>query len=284
MTMLLGTGIGLTTSRRGSSGGPAPTFTPAAMFAAGETGAWYDPSDRSTMFQDTAMTIPVTAHNQPVGVMRDKSGNGIHLIAPNDGARPVYQETGNRQRLAFFDEEKMLVSSNTFLTRTEDDSVYLAAATDNTSLSKSWCPIAVGDGVTRAGTDNRFAISYFTSVGSATNYISELRDASSLSYRMNKIATADDQTHYEDFYVPAGAQPSSPPVTVSSQIDGQALSQSANDGPDPIVASMKVGLGTFNFSTPAANDINYWYGGIVVLRSMTQSDRDKLRIFFSTSH
>ncbi|MFS9599511.1 hypothetical protein, partial [Klebsiella variicola] len=77
---------------------------------------------------------------------------------------------------AFFDEEKMLVSSNTFLTRTEDDSVYLAAATDNTSLSKSWCPIAIGDGVTRAGTGNRFAISYFTSVGSATNYISELRD------------------------------------------------------------------------------------------------------------
>lgn len=45
----------------------------AELFANGEQGVWYDPSDLSTLFQDTAGTIPVTAVEQPVGLMLDKS-------------------------------------------------------------------------------------------------------------------------------------------------------------------------------------------------------------------
>lgn len=48
-------------------------FTPAALFAAGEQGAWYDPSDLSTLYQDSAGTTPVTGVEQPVGLMLDKS-------------------------------------------------------------------------------------------------------------------------------------------------------------------------------------------------------------------
>lgn len=48
-------------------------FSPKALFAAGEQGVWYDPSDFSTMFQDAAGTTPVTAVEQPVGLMLDKS-------------------------------------------------------------------------------------------------------------------------------------------------------------------------------------------------------------------
>ena len=48
-------------------------FSPASLFAAGEPGAWYDPSDFSTLFQDSAGTTPVTAVAQPVGLMLDKS-------------------------------------------------------------------------------------------------------------------------------------------------------------------------------------------------------------------
>lgn len=50
-------------------------FSPAELFAAGEQGAWYDPSDFSTMFQDAAGTTPVTGVEQPVGLLLDKSGN-----------------------------------------------------------------------------------------------------------------------------------------------------------------------------------------------------------------
>jgi len=47
-------------------------FSPASLFAAGEQGVWYDPSDFSTMFQDTAGATPVTAVEQPVGLLLDK--------------------------------------------------------------------------------------------------------------------------------------------------------------------------------------------------------------------
>jgi hypothetical protein len=45
----------------------------ASLFDNGEQGAWYDPSDMATLFQDSAGTIPVTAVEQPVGLMLDKS-------------------------------------------------------------------------------------------------------------------------------------------------------------------------------------------------------------------
>ena len=48
-------------------------LTPRTLFSAGEQGAWYDPSDMSTLFQDSAGTVPVTAVEQPVGLILDKS-------------------------------------------------------------------------------------------------------------------------------------------------------------------------------------------------------------------
>lgn len=48
------------------------SFTPISLFSLGEQGAWYDPSDLSTLFQDSAGTTPVTAVGQPVGLMLDK--------------------------------------------------------------------------------------------------------------------------------------------------------------------------------------------------------------------
>lgn len=50
-----------------------PEFSPSLLFAAMEQGAWYDPSDLTTLFQDAAGTTPVTAVEQPVGLMLDKS-------------------------------------------------------------------------------------------------------------------------------------------------------------------------------------------------------------------
>lgn len=64
-------------------------FTPAALFASGEQGVWYDPSDFSTLFQDSAGTTPVTAVEQPVGLMLDLSGRGNHATQATPGARPT---------------------------------------------------------------------------------------------------------------------------------------------------------------------------------------------------
>lgn len=63
-------------------------WTPASLFASGEQGAWYDPSDLSTMFQDAAGTIPVTALEQSVGRILDKSGLGNHATQPTTASKP----------------------------------------------------------------------------------------------------------------------------------------------------------------------------------------------------
>lgn len=53
------------------------------LFADGGKGVWYDPTDRSTLFQDHLGTVPVTAVGQHVGLVLDKSGNGNHLMLYN---------------------------------------------------------------------------------------------------------------------------------------------------------------------------------------------------------
>lgn len=64
------------------------------LFAGGKQGAWYDPSDLSTLFQNAAGTIPVTADGDPIGCMKDKSGNGYHATQTVSAARPIYRTDG----------------------------------------------------------------------------------------------------------------------------------------------------------------------------------------------
>lgn len=55
-------------------------FDPLDLFKGGKQGVWYDPSDKSTLFQDVSGTIPVTTDGDPVGLMLDKSqGLGVNL-------------------------------------------------------------------------------------------------------------------------------------------------------------------------------------------------------------
>jgi len=73
------------------SGGGAVPFSIADLFASSEQGAWYGPSDLSTLFQDSAGTTPVTTAGQPVGLMLDKSGRANHAVQATAAARPTYQ-------------------------------------------------------------------------------------------------------------------------------------------------------------------------------------------------
>lgn len=70
-------------------------FNPRTLFAASEPGAWYDPSDMSTLFQDSAGTVPVTAVEQPVGRILDKSGRGNHASQATTTNRPVLSRRVN---------------------------------------------------------------------------------------------------------------------------------------------------------------------------------------------
>ena len=66
-------------------------FDPLDLFKDGKQGVWYDPSDTSTLFQDAAGTVPVTKDGDPVGLMKDKSGNGNHATQSVSTARPIYK-------------------------------------------------------------------------------------------------------------------------------------------------------------------------------------------------
>jgi hypothetical protein len=81
----------------------APAWTPANLFASGEQGAWYDPSDFSTMFQDNAGTTPVTAVGQSVGKILDKSGRNNHATQATAAGRPVLRQDANSKYYLEFD-------------------------------------------------------------------------------------------------------------------------------------------------------------------------------------
>jgi len=92
-------------------------------------GAWYDPSDLTTLFQDSAGTTPVTAVEQPVGRILDKSGGGNHAIQPTATSRPT------------------LSSRYNLLTKTEQfDDVYWAKGSATVTANATTAP----DGTTTA--------------------------------------------------------------------------------------------------------------------------------------
>ena len=88
------------------------------LFSAGKQGVWYDPSDKSTLFQDAAGTVPVTKDGDPVALMKDKSGNGNHATQGISSARPVYRTDGVYHWLAYdgvddhFDAPQLIKSAN----------------------------------------------------------------------------------------------------------------------------------------------------------------------------
>ena len=76
-------------------------WRPGLLFREGQQGAWYDPSDLSTLFQDSAGTIPVTTDGDPVGLMLDKSGNDNHASQSTPAAKPTYRTDGTLHWLEF---------------------------------------------------------------------------------------------------------------------------------------------------------------------------------------
>lgn len=65
-------------------------FSPLSLFSGGVVGVWFDPNDITTLFQDTAGTIPVTTTGQSVALMLDKSGNAKHATQATLAQRPIY--------------------------------------------------------------------------------------------------------------------------------------------------------------------------------------------------
>ena len=75
-------------------------WLPTELFQNNEQGVWYLPEPEN-LYQDAAMTIPVTANGDPVGAIMDLSGNGNHATQTVSASRPTYQADGILHWLAF---------------------------------------------------------------------------------------------------------------------------------------------------------------------------------------
>jgi len=95
--------------------------TVADLWAFADDGFWYDPSDLSTLWQDDAKTIPVTASGDVVAVIEDKSGNGHDAVQTDPTKRWEYLVDGNGKGcLAADGVGWYLIPSLTGLTGTEN--------------------------------------------------------------------------------------------------------------------------------------------------------------------
>lgn len=81
-----------------------PALNPAKLFlASGSRGFFYDLSDYSSQWQDTAATVPITATSQSVARVNDKSGLGNHMTQATAGNRPLTTTIGSGYRGLQFD-------------------------------------------------------------------------------------------------------------------------------------------------------------------------------------
>lgn len=74
---------------------------PRSLFPSGTTGAWFDISDLSTLYQTDDTSTPVTALGQQFGRATDKSGSGAHATQATASLRPTLPAAGYRLRSDF---------------------------------------------------------------------------------------------------------------------------------------------------------------------------------------
>ena len=77
---------------------------------------WLDANAPNIMFQDSAMTTPATATNDPIGAWKDRSGNNRHLTQGTAGSRPVLTKEilSGKNGITFNGTSHVLKSGGTF--------------------------------------------------------------------------------------------------------------------------------------------------------------------------
>lgn len=136
------------------------------LFANGEQGFFYNPNDLSTMFQDSAGTIPVTAAGQPVGLIHDKSGSNNHAYQTVSASCPILQRnaTTGAYYLAFDGVDDYLQTGSIDFTAT--DKVSLFAGLNRTGNANVGTLLETGSSVTNP--TGGFGINCPVDVGGST--------------------------------------------------------------------------------------------------------------------
>ena len=100
------------------------SWTPKILFSASEVGAWYDPSDPTTVWQNSARTVPALVDDL-IGAIDDKSGNGHHALQFVTAKRPILRTSGGLWYLDF-DGINDGISSNFGVTLAQPNHIFVS--------------------------------------------------------------------------------------------------------------------------------------------------------------
>lgn len=156
----------------------ATSFDPATLFASSEQGAWWDPSDLSTMSQDSAGTTPASV-GQPVGRITDKSGRGNHFTQPTTSFKPILRNSGSLYWLEFDGFDDHLICSGSFA----------GMATGSNLLMAVQVPTSDGNAILF---NHATGTPFFGCMAPGDGGVAHSA-AGSVTYTVNRVPTANDQ-------------------------------------------------------------------------------------------
>ena len=237
------------------------SFNPLRLFSAGEKGAWYDPSDLSTMFQNSNGTTAVAVGDR-VGYIADKSGNGIHATQSTDSKRPILRQGAASEYYLEFDgaTEKRCFEANLDLTSTDELTVF-AGVKSNVGLNALANVVEFSDNI--GGNDGTFRLT-------AQSGGDDIYD-----YRSKGTNTAVGSTPAD--YTP----PLTNILTGKSKISTDLLSLRV-DGVEKATSSANQGTGNYGSyelnigARNADNPATPWDGNIysIIIRGKVSSDEE----------
>jgi hypothetical protein len=160
-------------------------FDPASLFAAGEQGAWYEPSP-TTCFTDTARTT-AAAVGDPVAGMTDLSGRGNHATQATLAQRPILRQSGALFYLECDGTDDGMVTSSINFTATDKMSVFAGAQ----KLSDAAAAIVVELSADINSNAGSFYLSAPNTSGTGEQYATTSRGAAALATGQVSLATAN---------------------------------------------------------------------------------------------
>lgn len=186
---MLTIGIRLWTARNAGAG--TGGFSPLSL----SPDAWYDPSDLSTLFQERGGGTTPSVVNGVVGTIRDKSGNGRHLSANTDAARPLLRQSGALYSLQFDGVDDVLtytgsVGGDTEYARYSAVRIDTFASTKRVyaSTNNSAGNFIQGGTTTQAGAIHTNSSAYFTTPAAGTAYtVAEMMFGGGADVRINAV-------------------------------------------------------------------------------------------------
>jgi hypothetical protein len=151
-------------------------FSPLSLFASGEEGAWYDPSDLTTLWTDTAGTTQATV-GDAVARMDDKSGNGNHATQATAAARPILRQSGSLYYLEFDGVDDFLYSQTNILgVDPSAASAFYAFEVGNTNTFQAICSMtddgfSGGDSYFLTRVNNTESLQHYVAFNTVNQYI-----------------------------------------------------------------------------------------------------------------